>query len=344
MREKGCIKRVVSFFEFKKSFKIGTIHAVAKHRAGRMRNTVSYLVAIYSGDPTYVRQEWASPQQFNHMILAVRVSDKVQSATVIPQTRLGPLMVFDPTDSNTPLGDLPGHEQESLALVLAGDAGELLRMPSTPPDANRLESKTEAILSGSGAVTAVVKDKAVGQAAAGFRRLLNRHSPQEFSQMVERGLARRVNGAKVTKIEPVDDALTGKFELNVELTAENYAQTMQKKLLMFTPSLGSSSQIPRLIAKTRKYPILLESTALEKTVRFTLPEGFALDELPEPSQAEFPFGSFSSSWKMQEKQLLFTHSMRVRNSVIPASQYLEVRKFFEQILAAEQSPVVLARQ
>src|SRR5262249_17156706 len=30
----------------------------------------SYLVSIYSGDPTYVREEWPSPQQFNHCIIA----------------------------------------------------------------------------------------------------------------------------------------------------------------------------------------------------------------------------------------------------------------------------------
>jgi len=32
---------------------------------------VSYPVAIYSGDPDYVREEWPSPHQVNHVILAV---------------------------------------------------------------------------------------------------------------------------------------------------------------------------------------------------------------------------------------------------------------------------------
>ena len=35
----------------------------------------SYLVSIYSGDPNHVRQEWPSPHQFNHCIIAVKASD-----------------------------------------------------------------------------------------------------------------------------------------------------------------------------------------------------------------------------------------------------------------------------
>ena len=38
----------------------------------------SYLVSIFPGDPDYVREEWPSPQQFNHCIIAVKVSDETK--------------------------------------------------------------------------------------------------------------------------------------------------------------------------------------------------------------------------------------------------------------------------
>src|SRR5882672_3487818 len=59
-----------------------------KDKANLMRamlkalNITSYPVGIYSGDPTFVREEWASPYQFNHCILAVKVSDETRVATV----------------------------------------------------------------------------------------------------------------------------------------------------------------------------------------------------------------------------------------------------------------------
>jgi hypothetical protein len=48
-------------------------------------------------------------------------------------------MIFDSTDEIMPPGYLPDYEQDSLALVLAGDSGALLQMPVTPPPANRVE-------------------------------------------------------------------------------------------------------------------------------------------------------------------------------------------------------------
>src|SRR5215813_5146020 len=112
----------------------------------------SCLVRIYSGDPTFVRQEWPSPQQFNHCIIAVKVSDETQAPTIVKHPSLGRLLIFDPTDDDTPVGDLPDHEQGSYALIVAGDAGELLKMPVTPPEANRLERAVEAELSADGAL------------------------------------------------------------------------------------------------------------------------------------------------------------------------------------------------
>ncbi|HSO75562.1 MAG TPA: DUF3857 domain-containing protein, partial [Blastocatellia bacterium] len=68
-----------------------------KDKANLMRamlkaiGTQSYLVCIYSGDPFYVRQEWPSPQQFNHCIIAVKVGDETQAATIVSHPSLGRL-------------------------------------------------------------------------------------------------------------------------------------------------------------------------------------------------------------------------------------------------------------
>src|SRR5262249_4558424 len=70
-----------------------------------------YPVIIYSGDPTYVHEEWPSPQQFNHCIIAVKISDETPAATIVKHPILGRLLIFDPTDPDTPLGELPEDEQ-----------------------------------------------------------------------------------------------------------------------------------------------------------------------------------------------------------------------------------------
>src|SRR5262249_36391272 len=131
---------------------------------------VAYPVSICSGDPLYVREEWPSPHQFNHCIIAIKVKDETESATVIKHPALGRLLIFDPTDPDTPVGDLPDHEQGSYALIVARDAGSLIRMPVTPPEANRLRREVEAALAPDGGLTVSLKQRADGQAAVGLRR------------------------------------------------------------------------------------------------------------------------------------------------------------------------------
>ena len=60
-------------------------------------------VSIYAGDPNYVRASWPSPHQFNHCIIAVKISDQTQASTVIQHPTLGRLLIFDPTDEETPI-------------------------------------------------------------------------------------------------------------------------------------------------------------------------------------------------------------------------------------------------
>ena len=67
----------------------------------------SYMVSITADDATYVRPEWASPHQFNHCIIAIKVTDETKAPSVVLHPTLGRLMIFDATDPYTPLGDLP---------------------------------------------------------------------------------------------------------------------------------------------------------------------------------------------------------------------------------------------
>src|SRR5205085_8991178 len=126
-------------------------------------------VSIYAGDPTYVRAGWPSPQQFNHCIIAVKVSDQTQASTIIQHPTLGRLLIFDPTDEQTPVGDLPFHLQGSLALIDSKTETDLVKMPVTPPEMNQLERTATLELLADGATSGQIKEQANGQTAARFR-------------------------------------------------------------------------------------------------------------------------------------------------------------------------------
>ena len=301
-------------------------------------------VSIYSGDPDYVKPDWPSPQQFNHCIIAVRVGAETQSPTVIEHAKLGRLLIFDPTDETTPVGDLPTYLQGSLALIDSKDTDALVKMPVTPPDMNQLFRTAEVQLGSDGSMSGEIEERAAGQVAARFRTEFRRLSRSDYSSMVERWVSTGVPGSRVSKVEPADDANDGKFALNVAFAASSYAQLMQDRLLVFRPAIVSRRESLALTDVKRISPVVLKPNAYSETVRVKLPSDFAVDELPDAVKLETPYGSYATSYEVKEGHLVFKRTLVQPSIKVPVEQYGLVRRFFEQIRAAEQAPVVLARK
>ncbi|HKB67184.1 MAG TPA: DUF3857 domain-containing protein [Pyrinomonadaceae bacterium] len=320
-----------------------------KDKANLMRamlksiNITAYPVLIYLGDSDHVREEWASPSQFNHCIIAIKVGDEIIAPTIVTDAKLGRLLIFDATDSSTPVGDLNEDEQGSFALVVAGDAGQLTRMP-TMPEASSFDRQAEVVLESQGNITATVHESASGQAAARSRRQFRGLSSAQYLQLIEGWVTSGATGAKVSRIDPKDHNEGGRFDLDVDFTAFNYAQLMQNRLLVFKPAIVSRRDSLELTELTRKQPIMLDARNFKETIRFKLPEGFEVDELPDALKLDTAFGSYNTTYLVKDGQLVFTRNLTQLSKKIPVAQYQSVRSFFEKIRAAEQAPVVLVRK
>ena len=321
-----------------------------KDKANLMRamlksiNITAYPTVIFLGDATHVREEWASPRQFNHCIIAVRVSDETESPTIIQHPTLGRLLIFDATDEHTTLGDLPDEEQGSLALIVAGDSGTLTRMPTLSPQSSQLDRQADVALSAEGDITATIKERSTGQTAVSERRLFHQLSAPDYKQAIVEWLARGTTTAKVSRVSPVDDNVDGKFGLDVDFSAQAYGQLMQGRLLVFKPAIVSRRESLFLTEATRKQPIVLESHVFTETVHVKLPAGFEVDEMPEVVKLDTAFGSYMTSYEVKNGELVFIRSLAQKAATIPAGQYQSVRSFFEKIRSAEQAPVVLLKK
>jgi hypothetical protein len=301
-------------------------------------------VSIYAGDPNYVRADWPSPQQFNHCIIAVKVSDETHAATIIQHPKLGRLLIFDPTAEETPVGDLPSYLQGSLALLDSKDADALVQMPVTAPDLNQLERSADLQLDGEGSMTGAIAERARGQVAARFRTEFRRLSRPEYNTMVEHWLISGAPSSKISKLEPVDDAAQGRFALDIAFAAPGYAQLMQNRLLVFKPAIVSQREELFLTNVKRSHPVVLTSNSYSETVRVKLPAGFDVDELPDAVKLDTAFGIYNTSYDVKDGQLTFKRSLVQHAMTIPVEQYAAVRSFFEKMRAAEEAPVVLAKK
>ena len=329
---------------------LAKLYGDCKDKANLMRSMLkslgitAYPVLIFSGDPTLVKEEWPSPTQFNHCIIAVKIGDETLAPTVIQHPTLGRLLIFDATDESTAIGDLPDHEQGSFALIAAGTDGTLMKMPTLAPALSQLDRATDVVLASDGSITATLKERSIGQTAVEERRAYRKLSNTAYKGMIENWVTQGASGARVSKLTPVDGDDGKGFALDVDFSAVSYAKSMQDRLLVFKPAVVSRRESVFLTEPTRKHPMVLDAHAFTETVRVKLPEGFDVDELPDPVKLEAPFGSYATKYEVKGGELLFSRSLAQKAGTIPADQYQAVRTFFERIRAAEQAPVVLLKK
>jgi hypothetical protein len=217
-------------------------------------------------------------------------------------------------------------------------------MPVLAPQSSLLQREADVLLTPEGAITATIKERSTGQTAVDERRLFRNLSAGGYKHMIEAWVTRGASTARVSRVAPSDDDIAGRFALDVEFSALGYGQLMQNRLLVFNPAIVSRREGLILTESSRQYPILLESHAFSEKVRVKLPDGFQVDEVPDPVQLETPFGSYKTSYEVKDGELVFVRALAQRSTAIPAAQYQMVRSFYEKIRAAELAPVVLTRK
>jgi hypothetical protein len=69
-----------------------------------------------------------------------------------------------------------------------------------------------------------------------------------------------------------------------------------------------------------------------------------MDELPEAAKIESRYGTLQAEWKIREGEIVMEETLEVRETIAPASEYPQVRAFFDQVAGAQGAPVVLVRR
>jgi transglutaminase-like putative cysteine protease len=303
----------------------------------------SYLTTITSGDRTYVRPEWASPDQFNHAIIAIRVSDAIDLPAVIPQSPVGRLLMFDPTSRFTPLGDLPESEQASYALVIAGTQGALLKMPLLPLDSRRVETAIDATMDGNGRLEARLKRQYYGQSGTSLRGVQRLLGNDDLKKTFERAFTRRVGGTTLTSVATEDSPSENRITVNVDLAAERFG-VAQGKLLLVRPGLLSNTSEYFFSTRQRTTPIRVPAALRSDAIHIKVPAGFQADEIPPVQKLESPYGKLAAKWSVKNGELVMEQTIEISDTIAPAAEFPQVRDFFDRVAGVQSAPVVFVRQ
>jgi hypothetical protein len=303
----------------------------------------SYAVTLYSGDRAYVQKEWPSAMQFNHAIIAVKLPAGLESTAVVEHPKLGRLLIFDPTDPYTPVGDLPDDEQGSYALIVAPHDGDLVRLPELPASSNHIEMKVDGEMTAAGEGQAHVSSQYFGQRATLLRATAKEETQDGLKKLFERIFTNRLgSGVVLDHFTPSDQ--TSRFDLTLDLKVAHLGQNMMGKMLVVKPGSLAPDHGYNFPKIERKQPIQLSAVMRTDKITLKLPEGYAIDEMPDPVNLTGPYGTYRASWKAEGGVVTMEQSLEVKAITGPAADYAKVRDFFDRVSGGQYAPVVLMKK
>ena len=299
----------------------------------------SHLVLIYAGDRRYVRRDWPSPQQFNHCIIAISLTEAAPAWTTLTHPEAGRVLFFDPTDPHGVLGDLPDSEQGSLALLALPGGSDLVAVPTNAAELEGDHTIDATLLPG-GRLSGRVSLTWRGQAGVDARARLATLSAAEFRDTLEARFRQLLPGAAVGQVETRDDRASRAVSVTFQIEAASVTRSLGG-LVVVPPVSAAVVTLPEVDSDTRRHPIDLTGYRYRERVRIALPGGFAVDELPAPVALERSAGTYARRWRVEAGRLESERTLDLAEVRLPAGSAAEVRAFTREVREADAQPVVL---
>lgn len=285
-------------------------------------------------------------RSFDHVIAAIEVPSDAHSnfTHAVITTKTGQrLLLFDPTDEHTPIGELRSELQDSYALLVTESEGELIRTPLLPPDASVLARSGLFTLSSDGTLSGEVVEDRSGDYALWERYALIYASQQERTQRLERFLNRSLKAFTLqsSEIQHLDDRqhdLVHRFKF----TTPQYGQVRGPLMLVRPRVLGEKGI--HLDSKPRRNPVEFEGASRQTDMyEIEIPPEYTVDDIPAPVNVDVGFASYQSKVEVSGSKLRYSRAYTVRELRVNPDRIADLRKLDGAIGADESAAVVLKR-
>jgi len=282
----------------------------------------------------------------NHMIGAIEVPRGYESPklhSVVTAKTGKRYLIFDPTWHLTPFGQLEDNLQGSYGVLIEGKDSQVIELPVLDPTLNTIRRSGKFELSADGTLKGSVTDLRFGDLAMDRRRVFSSEGEKKQTEYMNRVIAQDFTGASMTglKVENVD-ALNKDLTTTFDLQASHFAR-FSGPLLMVRPRVLGSYGLD-VDRKPRHVEIDLEQT-MQGTDEYDieLPQGYVVDELPDPVKIDVGFASYVSSTELHGRVLHYSRTYTVRQVTVPATKYPEVQQLAAAIAADEDNQAILKR-
>jgi hypothetical protein len=284
-------------------------------------------------DPLRSKDDLTLPmvQQFNHCIAWMPAQDGR------PARFLDGTAVWHPPDT------LPEMDQGAEVLVVDHGKADLRTIDWTTPDQNRDRTELVFELRAEGSAVLRIEETPTGNRAVALRAKLATE-PARRREVVEQDLVRRFGKLTVTSIDASDPEKEDAVRLAAEATLPEIGRQGNGRWQL--PSTWGADALQSLPAESdRKAPILLGTPYGDANVmRYRVPPGWRVEELPAPTRLETPFARFELQWRRDGNDVVVERTLEFTAPRLPAAEQPELRDFVSAVKAADGKLVLLQKE
>lgn len=280
---------------------------------------ITPLYAIISTHDDKLHSDFSSANQFNHAIAGALID--------------GDTIWLECTNPKLPLGyihdDIAGHQ----ALLITAEGGKVVTLPKYTAKQNLQNTRLDVKLEPSGAASMHFVQKSENSQYDNNMYLVYLEERDKRIAVQKRMLSPGITLDQLSITEEKTPFTTPIITIDAQAQTPRYASAMGTRLLVPVNTLRESSK-PRDMKDTRKLPVELVGYFDVDTITVSIPEGYAVEALPNPVEVSNKIGAFSTV-TTADGTTVTTVTKRLMNAgVYPAEDY---NLYYELKRAAHQA-------
>lgn len=301
----------------------------------------AYVTLVNNGWPAANRLDWPSAN-FNHAIVAIACPTAPPQGAPVVRVAGRDYLLFDPTDEYVPFGLLPSSDTGGLGLVMAPDSEAPVVIPQRAVAEPAVVRNVVMALAPDGSAAFDLQVRMTGLPAAAAIAGEETQPLQRRTGDLEQAIARRIPLISDLTWTSRPEAEGMGWNMNAHFTAQYVGRRMSGS--MYVPA-DAFTVVP--VADPWVSPdagwVEVDPTDALRTLRVTIPTGWAVSELPPAWKLSTPAGVAEVAYVQLEGAIEGTTRLRVTGGVLDRSSYGGYRDLLHQAQVAEHRPIVLGR-
>jgi tetratricopeptide (TPR) repeat protein/transglutaminase-like putative cysteine protease len=239
--------------------------------------------------------------------------------------------------------ELPSADRRANALIVEPDGKSFFH---TTPEAKAEENATlltmDVTLKPDGSAQVTGASTVSGQQAPEYRRAYQAQASRKST--FERAWAQSFPGLTVTEVKLNDTTrLSENVKMDFQMSIPRYSEVLSGGVLRFLPfGSGRTYQQAYATMPTRTYDLQMQGPWMNQfTLRYTLPAGYTVAELPPAMDEQVPWGRVKLTYREEGGKLIADGELILPQARIKAEDYHAFREFLGRVDRAFGRKVVL---